>query len=108
MNKGKHLGEFEIIVLSALIGLGKNAYGVGIRQTIAERINRDVAIGAVYATLARLEEKGLVTSKTGNSTPERGGRAKRIFTVSVEGQTRLQLSINAMRRMTDGIVNWSE
>jgi DNA-binding PadR family transcriptional regulator len=67
------LGAFEQLVLAALVRLGDQAYGMAVRQEIAERTGRDVAIGAVYATLDRMEEKGLVVSRTGESTPERGG-----------------------------------
>ena len=75
MSKGDHLGEFELLVLSALLRLGDDAYGVAIRAEIEERAGRNASIGAVYATLERLEKKGLIRSRMGEATPERGGRA---------------------------------
>ena len=82
MGKQKNLGEFEILVLAALIRLGADAYGVTIRREIEERANRSVSIGALYSTLARMEEKGYIGSRVGEATPERGGRAKTIITQS--------------------------
>lgn len=80
-----HLGEFELIVMLALLRLGENAYGVPIARLIEESMRREVGIGSVYATLERLEQKGLVTSSIGDPTPERGGRAKRYFRVTRAG-----------------------
>src|SRR5258708_39474986 len=80
-----YLGEFEHIVLLALLRLEDRAYGVTVRQEIQLRIKRDVSIGAVYATLDRLETKGYVKSFHGDPTPERGGRSKRFFRVSGKG-----------------------
>ena len=79
------MGNFELMVMLALIRLGDEAYGVPISQEIEERSGRDVAIGSVYAALERLERKGLVASKLGEATPERGGRAKRYFRVTGKG-----------------------
>lgn len=89
-NKEKYLGEFEQVLLLALIRLGKEAYGAKVRQLLKETIEREVSIGAMYATLERLEGKGLVLSSLGESTPERGGRAKRYFEVSAKGKTALK------------------
>ena len=79
------LGEFEQIVLLAILRLDDRAYGVTIRAEIAERTDREPAPGALYTTLDRLEEKGLVTSRFGDPTPQRGGRAKRFFKVTGAG-----------------------
>jgi PadR family transcriptional regulator PadR len=79
------LGHFEQIVLLALVRLREDTYGVPIRQEIAERIGRDVSFGAVYTTLERLERKGYVSSKMGEPTRERGGRAKRYFRIEAPG-----------------------
>ena len=76
MSKGEHLGEFEILTLAALVRLGPDAYGVTVRREIESRTKRSVSIGALYATLARLEEKGMIVSRLGEATPERGGRRK--------------------------------
>ena len=70
------LGEFEQLVLLALVRLGTDGYGVSIADDIAERTSRDVSLGAVYKTLERLEDKGLVASRIGDPTPERGGRRR--------------------------------
>lgn len=83
------LGEFEHHVLAALIHLGSNAYGLSVRREIQERLSRKVSIGAVYTTLARLEEKGFVSSREGEATPERGNRAKRYFRIEAAGQRAL-------------------
>ena len=79
------LGEFEQIVLLAILRLDDSAYGVTIRNEIARCTRREPAPGALYTTLDRLEEKGLVTSRYGDPTAQRGGRAKRYFKVSGAG-----------------------
>ena len=103
MSKGDYLGEFEQLVLLALMRLGEGAYGMAVRREIEERTGRAVAIGAVYATLDRLEAKGLVTSADGQAAAERGGRARRFFTVSGEGLRALRRSQEALARMWDGL-----
>lgn len=85
MGKGDYLGEFEQIVLLAVLRLGKNAYGVTIWEEIEKRTGRSVMMGAVYATLERLESKCYISSKFGAPTPERGGRAKRFFKITAQG-----------------------
>jgi DNA-binding PadR family transcriptional regulator len=97
------LGEFEKAVLLALIRLGDNAYGVTIREELTTRLARHVAIGAVYTTLGRLEEKGFVSSTLGNPTPERGGRAKRFFRLEAGGAEALRSSLAAHDALTDYI-----
>jgi DNA-binding PadR family transcriptional regulator len=79
------LGEFEQIVLLAILRLDENAYGVTIREEIMARTDREPSPGALYTTLDRLEEKGLVRSRFGDPTPQRGGRAKRFFSISAKG-----------------------
>lgn len=103
MAKGGFLGEFEQIVLLALIQLGDEAYGVLVRQEISTRTARDVSIGAIYSTLDRLEGKGFVTSALGESTPERGGRAKRYFALTAAGRKALEESQSALARMREGL-----
>jgi PadR family transcriptional regulator PadR len=103
MSKGDYLGEFEQLVLLALLRLGDGAYGMAVRREIAERTGRDVAIGAVYATLDRLEAKGLVTSSEGETTAERGGRARRFFRVTGEGLRALRRSQQDLDRLWDGL-----
>lgn len=85
MSRGAYLGEFELTVLLALIRLGDEAYGVPIAREIEQRGGREAALGSVYAALERLEEKGLVTSRLGDPTAARGGRAKRYFRVTAQG-----------------------
>lgn len=106
MAKGDNLGEFEILVLATLLRLGDQAYGVAIRRELEEQAQRQVSIGAVYATLERLEGKALVRARMGEASPERGGRAKRYFNIEAEGERRLRASLETLRRMTDGIVDW--
>jgi PadR family transcriptional regulator len=103
MAKGDYLGEFEQLVLLALLRLGAGAYGMAVRREIAERAGREVAIGAVYATLDRLEAKGLVASSEAEGGAERGGRARRFFTVTGEGMRALSASREALARMWDGL-----
>ena len=81
----KTLGEFEQIVLLAILRLGENAYGVTIREEIAARTDRDPSPGALYTTLARLEDKGMLKSRLGDPTPDRGGRAKRFVKLTAGG-----------------------
>jgi PadR family transcriptional regulator PadR len=79
------IGNFELIVMLALIRLGERSYGVPISRTIEESTGREVLMGSVYAALERLAEKGFVSPEIGEPTPERGGRAKRYFRVTKEG-----------------------
>ena len=103
MAKGDYLGEFEQIVLLALLRLRNNAYGMTIRREILNRTGREVSIGAVYATLDRLEQKGYVSSRQDEPTAERGGRAKRYFKIEAAGQRALQESQRVVSAMTSGL-----
>ena len=80
-----YLSDFELIIMLVVLRLGDNAYGVPVAREIEQLTNRDVKLGSIYASLERLEEKGLVVSELGESTPERGGRAKRYFHVTKQG-----------------------
>jgi DNA-binding PadR family transcriptional regulator len=97
------LGEFEQIVLLAILRLDAKAYGVTIRQEIAEKAERDASPGALYTTLDRLEEKGLVRSRFGDPTPQRGGRAKRYFTVTAQGIASVARAQRSFRRLMEGL-----
>jgi DNA-binding PadR family transcriptional regulator len=97
------LGEFEQAVLLAILRLDDDAYGVTIRNEIEERTGRAPAPGALYTTLDRLEEKGLVRSRMGDPTPERGGRAKRYFMVSAKGMKALTHAIRNYQRLLEGL-----
>lgn len=92
----KRLGEFQQQVMWAVIRLGDEAYGMRVRRALEEVTGDPISIGSVYATLDRLEEKGLVTSKFGQPLPERGGRARRYFEVSGAGAAVLQESRRVM------------
>lgn len=97
------LGSFEHLVLLAVAQLADDGYGVSIRREIERRTGRAVTIGAVYATLDRLEDKGYVTSWEGEATPRRGGRAKRHFKLEPAGARALRASRRALERMWEGL-----
>lgn len=97
------LGEFEQIVLLALLRLGQEAYGVTVSREIQDRTGRSTTLGSVYSTLERLEAKGLVASSLGEATPERGGRAKRHFQLTAAGSEALLHSQQTLARMKEGL-----
>jgi PadR family transcriptional regulator, regulatory protein PadR len=103
MPRGDLLGSLEHIVMLALVRLETNAYGMTIRREIQERTGRNISIGAVYATLDRLQAKGYVSSFLGEPTAERGGRAKRLFQIEADGELALRVSQEAIRKMTLGL-----
>lgn len=84
------LGGFEELVMWTVVGLGSSAYGKTIRDELERKAERQISLGAVYTTLSRLEQKGLVSSYLGDPTPIRGGRAKKFFRVTGAGATALQ------------------
>ena len=93
------LGEFEQMVLLAVLRAGAKAYGVSVHDELERHGSRRIARGAVYMTLDRLEKKGLLTSTVGEPTPERGGRAKRCYRLEVPGERALKESLATARRM---------
>jgi DNA-binding PadR family transcriptional regulator len=97
------LGEFEQVVLLAILRLGDDAYGVTVREVIADRTHRRPTAGHLYTTLDRLEEKGLVASKFGDPTPQRGGRAKRYFKVTAKGVAALARAQQSYQRLMEGL-----
>ena len=97
------LGNFELMVLLALIRIGDEAYGVPIASAIEESTGRRVSLGSVYAALDRLDDKGLVTSFVGDPTPERGGRAKRHFQITSRGLQEVRAARRAFTRLWDGM-----
>jgi DNA-binding PadR family transcriptional regulator len=103
MDVNHGLGEFEQLVLLALVRLGAEAYGVSIRDEIEREAGRDVALGAVYTTLFRLENKGLISSRLGEPSPQRGGRRKKYYRTEALGRRELAASLRALRRMTRGL-----
>ena len=102
-NKETYLGEFEQIVLLALIRLKDDAYGMTIRMEIDNRIGRNVSIGAIYTTLERLEKKGFITSKMGGATPQRGGKAKKYFAITTAGKRKLREARKSLEIMWQGL-----
>jgi len=97
------MGEFEQIVLLALLRLDNRAYGMEVREEIERRTGRDVSYGAVYTALDRLEQKGFVAHTLGEPTPERGGRAKKFFRVEPAGCDALRATRQALDVMWDGV-----
>jgi len=103
MARGYYLGEFELMVLLALMRLGDEAYGVPISREIEQRSGREVALGSVYAALERLEEKGSVASRLGDPTAERGGRAKRFFRITESGLRDVRQTQRALVSLWKGL-----
>ena len=103
MSSREYLGEFEQIVLLALLRLGKTAYGVPVRQEIERRTKRAVSVGALYSTLDRLEAKGYIASWFAEPTAERGGRSKRFFRVEPLGLKAVKRSQQVMATMLEGL-----
>jgi PadR family transcriptional regulator len=101
MPKGHFIGEFELYVLLAIVHLGDEAYGLAIRRKIADRTDRDTAIGAVYATLARLADKELVTAHLSEPRPVSGGRARKCFRLTSAGEKALRHSTSALAQMME-------
>lgn len=99
MTKRDYLGEFEQVVMLAVLRLESEGYGVTIRAEIEARTGRDVSVGAVYATLDRLQTKGLLVSRDGQPVARRGGRAPKHFSVTEEGR----LALDRSRRMLDAL-----
>ena len=103
MAKGENLGEFEQLVLLAILRLDEDAYGMTVRRELEDTAGRKVTLGAVYGTLDRLEKKGLVRSWHTDPDPVRGGHPRRYFDVSPEGRLALGRRQSMMRRMWAGV-----
>jgi len=97
------LAEFELLVLLAVVHCGEHAYSVAVHEELERRSRRRASMGAVYVTLERLEGKGFLTSRLGEPTPERGGRAKRFFTPTRAGRAALKEECGVIRRMWAGL-----
>lgn len=97
------LGDFELLVLLAILRADREAYGGSILRELQCRSGRRVARGAMYVTLDRLEAKGYVTSREGDPTPSRGGRPRRYYTVRSTGLALLRRSLDGLRRMSEGL-----
>ena len=105
MGQSRFLGDFEQLVLLALLRLKNNAYGVTIRREIEKRTGRSVSVGALYTTIDRLEQKGFVSTRLGDPTPERGGRAKRFVVIEAPGRQALEDSLDAINMMKVGLLD---
>ncbi len=103
MSKGKFLAEFELYIMLSLARLEDDAYGVSVRREIEAKTGRPVSIGAVYATLARLGDKGLVEFRTSDPLPVQGGRSRKYFHLTREGHGALSHSTEMLSRMMDGL-----
>jgi DNA-binding PadR family transcriptional regulator len=102
MNKTTYLGELEHMILLAILRLGAGAYGMSIRDELASQVGREVKRSAAYITLERLTTKGYLTTRMGESTPERGGRAKRYYEITAAGKEALRESGLAFKRLWEG------
>lgn len=100
------LGEFEELVLLAIGGLKEEAYTVSIQQILESHTERTVSMGALYSSLERLTKKGFLSSQMSEPTPERGGKSKRIYTVTYEGEVALR-ETRAVRDRLWNLFNWS-
>jgi PadR family transcriptional regulator PadR len=103
MKSRGYLGEFELMLLLAIIHLGEEAYGVPISRELERHRKRDVSVGSVYAALERLETKGLIVSTLGDPTPERGGKAKRFFRITREGLRQVQETRRVLTKLWQAI-----
>jgi len=97
------LGDLEILVLLALLRLGDDGYGVAVQREIAAHTPRNVALGAVYSALTRLEEKGLVSATIGPPTPTRGGRRRKLYVVRSAGREAVREALGALRSLSRGL-----
>jgi DNA-binding PadR family transcriptional regulator len=97
------LGDLEQIILLAVLQAGDQAYGVPVQREVRQRARRDLTLGTIYKALSRLEAKGLVVSRVGAPTSERGGRAKRYYAVTAVGKRSLRDNLFALRRMAAGL-----
>jgi DNA-binding PadR family transcriptional regulator len=98
------LGSLELAVLACVARLGEDAYGLAVRRDVSARANRDYSVGAIYTTLERLHSKGLVTARVSPPTPTRGGRSRRQFKISANGQRALANAHQAATSMWSGVV----
>ena len=101
--KGTQLGEFEEIVLLTIALLYEEAYGAAVAEKLSQHLERPMSLGVVHRTMQRLEEKGLVRSHFGQATAERGGRRKRLFTVTTVGEQSLREARRIRNELWEGI-----
>lgn len=98
-----YLGEFEQVVLLAILRVGADAYAIPVREEIEARTGRSVARGALYTALERLETKGCLASRMSEPLPERGGRSRRYYTVTGTGLAALRASRSALLALWQGM-----
>ena len=98
------LGEFELVLLLAVVRLGDEAYGVTVRRAIEESTGRSLSAGAVYTALGRLETKGLVSSTPGDTVPERTGMRRRYYRLRPEGARQVQRAMRHVETMARGVM----
>jgi PadR family transcriptional regulator PadR len=103
MGRDGFIGEFEQMLLLAVLRLGDDAYGVRITEELEERVGRRVSRGSVYVTLDRMEEKGWIVSRAEPAGSERGGRPRRVVSVTADGRAELRKSREALLRLWDGL-----
>ncbi|MEO1098860.1 MAG: helix-turn-helix transcriptional regulator [Bacteroidota bacterium] len=104
--KGTYLGEFQEIVLLAILILGEDAYGVRIQEEIQDQMKREVSRGALHTALMRLIDKGFLTSEMGEALPERGGRRKRIYSVTSIGRQALKEARALREQLWSQVPDW--
>ena len=100
---GDHLGDFEQLVMLAVLRLDDDAYGTTIRDELKARAKREVSPGAIFTALERLESRALVSSRYGEPTAARGGRSKRYYKVTLDGRRALAHALRTVRRMVQGL-----
>ena len=99
----RHAGEFELLVMLAVLRLGSGAYGVTVREELQRETSRTLTLGTVYKTLGRLEAKGYLRSGTSEPTAERGGRRKKLYQVTAAGLAAIQYSLADLRHLASGL-----
>jgi PadR family transcriptional regulator PadR len=105
MSAPQKLGEFEQLVLLALMRLGADAYGVTMRREVESRTGREVSAGAIYTTLERMEKRGLVTSSLGEPIPGRRGRPRRYYQIESTGAIAVARSYSSVINMAEGLAS---
>jgi DNA-binding PadR family transcriptional regulator len=103
MKNEDYIGNLELIIMLALIRLDDEAYGVSIAREIRRTVVYEIALGTIYAVLERLEQRRIVSSAVGESTPERGGRAKRYFRVTAKGMRKVNQTRRALAKLWQGL-----
>jgi DNA-binding PadR family transcriptional regulator len=98
-----HAGEFEMLVMLAVLRLGAEAYGVTVRDELERETSRTLTLGTIYKTLGRLEAKGYLRSRTSEPTAERGGRRKKLYQLSPSGDAAMRNSLADLQRLVSGL-----